>query len=92
MTRRTLAYLAPALILAGAILLATFAPKARAAMEGLVEAERYPPTHQLKECRPGEICKVRGRPMGETACLLDAASLASVAPKATVIKCERVKP
>ena len=64
---------------------------ARAAMEGLAEPES-PRTHQLTECRPGEPCRSRGRPMGVTACSLDAASLANVAPKATVIRCERVKP
>jgi len=73
---------------AGVLFAATVA---RAAMEGLAEPES-PRTHQLTECRPGEPCRSRGRPMGVTACSLDAASLANVAPKATVIRCERVKP
>lgn len=87
---RSWAYLGPALALAGALVFTAFAPKARAAMEGLTEPES-PRTHQLIECAYHSPCRPRGRPMGETACGLDAASLANVLPAGSRTKCERVK-
>lgn len=52
-----------------------------------------PRTHQLTVCLPDAPCERRGRPMGETACALDAASerLLAGLPKATKISCERIK-
>lgn len=87
---RSLAYIGPALALVGVLVFTAFAPKARAAMEGLTEPES-PRTHQLVECAYHSPCRPRGRPMGETACKLDAASLANVLPKGSRTTCERVK-
>lgn len=76
---------------AGVVVLIGLTTEARAAIEALSEPES-PRTHQLIECPPGEPCKSRGRPMGVTACNLDAAGLVAIVPKATVITCKRVKP
>lgn len=59
------------------------------------EAEsRSSPTHILLVCQPGGAdCKPRGRPMGETACLLDMASeaLARELPTGTWLACRPVR-
>lgn len=57
---------------------------------GLARAAE-PPRWQLIECPPDQPCRPRGKPLREqTACDLDAASLALVVVKATRIKCERI--
>lgn len=68
-----------------------YAPRASAA-----EPEREPPsprTHQLTVCMPDSPCERRGRPMGATACSLDAASekLLAGLPSGTLITCVRVE-
>lgn len=91
MTRlRSWLYLGPAMALAGFMLVVTFAPRARAAVEALVEPDRSPPTHLLWSCI-GVTCKSHGEPIGQTACLLDAASLANTLPKGSRVACHRVK-
>lgn len=62
----------------------------------VVQAEPIPKSersHQLTVCVPDKPCEARGKPMGVTACELDAASerLLAGLPKATRITCERVK-
>jgi hypothetical protein len=79
-------WIAPALLVIGAIAIA----------RGVFAAEVEPPsprTHQLTVCRPGEDCQARGRPMGATACSLDAASerLLAGLPSGTLITCVQVK-
>lgn len=83
--------LGPAMALAGVIVFTVFAPRARAAVEALVEPDRSPPTHQLWSCTGKATCKPHGEPMGKTACQLDAASLANVLPKGSRVACHRVK-
>lgn len=86
---RTWLLVGPAIALAGLMLVVTFGPRARAAQEGLDEPDRSPPTHLLWSCI-GVTCKSHGEPMGRTACLLDAASLANVLPKGSRVACQRV--
>ena len=88
---RTWLLLGPAMMLAGLIMVATFAPRARAAVEALVEPDRSPPTHQLWACTGATTCKPHGEPLGQTACLLDAASLANTLPKGSKVACQRVE-
>ena len=88
---RTWLLIGPAMILAGVALTTIFAPRARAAVEGLVEPDRSLPTHQLWSCSGATTCKPHGRPMGQTACLLDAASLANTLPPGSRVACHRVK-
>lgn len=91
MTReRTWILLGPAMVLAGVIVFTVFAPRAKAAQEALVEPDRSPPTHLLWSCI-GVTCKSHGEPMGKTACLLDAASLANTLPAGSKVACQRVK-
>lgn len=92
MTRpRDALYLALAMVLAGTILMTVFGPRAgRAAQESLVEPDRSPPTHLLWSC-VGVNCKSHGEPMGQTACLLDAASLSNTLPKGSKVSCQPVK-
>lgn len=80
------AALAAAVALLGVIV----ASECRAAIEALVEPDRSPPTHQLWSCI-GVTCKPHGAPMGQTACQLDAASLANVLPSGSKVACHRVK-
>lgn len=87
MTRtRAWLYLGPALALAGVMLFTTFAPRAKAA----ADHDRSPATHLLWSCSTDGPCRSHGKPLGQTACLLDAASLANVLPKGSRVKCERV--
>ena len=53
--------------------------------------DRSPATHQLWSCTGNTTCKPHGRPMGQTACLLDAASLANTLPSGSKVACHRVK-
>lgn len=79
-----------AAVIIGLAAIVLYAPRARAAIEALQEPES-PRTHQLWVCEGAVSCKPRGTPKGETACLLEAASLANVVEKATRIACKRVK-
>ena len=81
------AALAAAVILLGVIV----ANECWAAVEALVEPDRSPPTHQLWSCTGATTCKPHGEPMGRTACLLDAASLANTLPSGSKVACQRVK-
>lgn len=83
---RTWAYLGPAVALAGVMLVVTFAPRAKAA----ADHDRSPATHQLWVCAGTVSCRPRGKPQGQTACLLDAASEANVLPKGSRVSCLRV--
>lgn len=83
---RTWRYLGPAVALAGLILFTIYAPRARAADD----VGRSPATHQLWSCTGNVTCKPHGRPMGQTACLLDAASLANVLPAESKVACHRI--
>lgn len=87
---RTWLLIGPAVALTGLILVVTFGPRARAAQEALVEPDRSPPTHQLWACTGATTCKPHGEPMGQTACLLDAASLANTLPSGSKVSCQRV--
>lgn len=86
---RTWLYLGPAVALAGVIVFTVFAPRAKAAQEALVEPDRSPPTHLLWSCI-GVTCKSYGEPVGQTACQLDAASLANTLPKGSRVSCQRL--
>lgn len=67
---------------AGLAALAVFAPLAKAA------DSKSPPGWTLWECPPVPgVCRVRGRPLGKTACLLDMASLAIVVASGTRLAC-----
>lgn len=86
MTRaRTWLLLGPAMMLAGLIMVATFAPRAKAA----ADHDRSLATHQLWVCAGTVSCRPRGKPQGQTACLLDAASEANVLPKGSRVTCLR---
>lgn len=61
------------------------------AVEALVEPDRSPPTHQLWSCTAATTCRPHGAPMGQMACLLDAASLANTLPSGSKVACHRVK-
>lgn len=66
------AWIAAAIAGAGVFALAFAAPRAKA-------AENEPPGHrvwQIWECPPNAECRMRGRPLGKTACLLDLTDLA----------------
>ena len=84
---RTRLLLGPAMVLAGVIVFTVFAPRARAADD----VGRSPATHQLWVCTGAVSCRPRGKPQGQTACLLDAASDANVLPKGSRVACHRVK-
>ena len=84
MTRSWL-LLGPAIALAGAIIVVTCAPRARAA----ADHDRSPATHLLWSCQQ-DACRSHGKALGQTACLLDAASLANVLPKGSRVTCQRV--
>jgi len=75
----------PAMALAGAMIVVTFAPRARAA----ADHDRSPATHQLWSCQ-GNACRSHGKAMGQTACLLDAASLSNALPSGSRVTCQRV--
>jgi hypothetical protein len=91
MTRlRNALYLSLAMVLAGTIMVTVFAPRARAAQEGLDEYET-PRTFQLWVCSGTTSCKPVGKPLNSTACQLDLASLANASPKGTRLACHRVK-
>jgi hypothetical protein len=75
----------PAMALAGLMLVVTFAPRAKAA----ADHGRSPATHQLWVCSGEVSCRPRGKPQGQTACLLDAASEANVLPKGSRVSCQR---
>ncbi len=83
---RTWLLLGPAIALAGVMLVVTFAPRAKAA----ADHGRSPATHQLWVCTGAVSCRPRGKPQGQTACLLDAASEANVLPKGSRVSCLRV--
>lgn len=83
---RTWLLLGPAIALAGVMLVVTFAPRAKAA----ADHDRSPATHQLWICTGTVSCRPRGKPQGQTACLLDAASEANVLPKGSRVTCQRV--
>ncbi len=90
MTRaRTWLLLGPAVALIGVMLFTTFAPRARAAQEGLDEYET-PRTHQLWVCAGATSCKPVGKPLNSTACALDLASMANVLPKGSRVSCRRI--
>lgn len=87
---RSSLYLSLAMVLVGAALVWTFAPKAcRAAQEGLDEYET-PRTHQLWVCAGTTSCKPVGKPLNSTACALDLASMANVLPKGSRVTCQRI--
>ena len=81
--------LGPAMALAGLMLTVTFAPRAKAAQEGLDEYET-PRTHQLWVCIAATSCKPHGKPMNSTACALDLASMANALPKGARLICQRI--
>lgn len=88
MTRaRTWLYLGPAIALAGLMLFTMFSPRARAA----ADHDRSPQTHQLWVCTGQTSCRPRGKPLGHTACLLDAASEANTLPKGSRVWCARIE-
>lgn len=76
--------------LLGLAAIVLYAPRAGAAVEALQEPPS-PRTHQLWACAGETSCTPIGRPMGATACQLDAASLANTLPKGSRVACERVK-
>lgn len=84
---RTLLLVGPAVALAGLIVFTIYAPRARAADD----VGRSPRTHQLWVCTGTVSCRPRGKPQGQTACLLDAASEANVLPKGSRVTCQRVE-
>ena len=84
MTRNWL-LLGPALALAGALIVVTCAPRARAA----ADHDRSPATHLLWSCQQ-DACRSHGKALGQTACQLDAASLVNVLPKGSRVTCQRV--
>ena len=84
MTRNWL-LLGPAIALAGAIIVVTCAPRARAA----ADHDRSPATHLLGSCQH-DACRSHGKALGQTACQLDAASLANVLPKGSRVSCQRI--
>lgn len=89
MTRhRSALYLSLAMVLAGVILITTFAPRAKGAQGGRDEYET-PRTHQLVVCVDAD-CRPQGRPMNSTACALDLASVANVLPKGSRVSCRRI--
>ena len=79
------AWIAPLMAAAGLAALAVFAPLAKAA-----EGSKSPPGWTLWSCTDG-VCRQHGRPLGQTACLLDLASLANVLPKGSRLACVRVQ-
>ncbi len=87
---RTWLYLGPAMVLAGVIVFTVFAPRAKAAQEGLDEHET-PWTFQLWVCAGATSCKPVGRPTNATACALDLASVANASPKGTRLACQRIE-
>ena len=84
MTRNWL-LLGPAMALAGALIVVTCAPRARAA----ADHDRSPATHLLWSCQQ-DACRSHGKALGQTACLLDAASMANVLPKGSRVSCLRL--
>jgi hypothetical protein len=84
---RTWAYLGPAMMLAGLMLVVTFAPRAHAA----ADHDRPTATHIILECKPNQPCRERGRPVGKTACDMDITGVAITAEKGTRLQCVRVK-
>lgn len=91
MTARGIHLAIAAMLAVGCVAIAFGVSRVRAA-----ELESAPPSarsHQLTVCPPDKPCERRGRPMGATACSLDAASerLLAGLPKATRISCERVR-
>lgn len=83
--------LGPAVALAGLMLVVTFAPRAKAAVEMLYEPDDTR-THVIMECKPNQPCAPRGRPVGQTACNMDITGVAITAEKGTRLQCVRVKP
>lgn len=75
----------PTVALIGLMLVVTFGPRARAA----ADHDRPTATHQLWSCS-GVTCRPHGRPLGRTACELDAASLANTLPSGSKVTCQRV--
>jgi hypothetical protein len=86
---RSLAYLAPAAVLAGLILMVAFGPRAKAAD---ASSREVGPGWRIHECRPGrEVCRWHGRVLSSpVACNLDLASLANTLPKGSRLSCVRV--
>jgi hypothetical protein len=82
--RRNWLLLGPVVALAGAMIVVTFAPRARAA----ADHDRSPATHLLWSCQQ-DACRSHGKALGQTACQLDAASLANVLPKGSRVTCQR---
>lgn len=80
------AALAAATVLLGVIV----ASECWAAVEALAEPDRSPPTHMLWVCEGAVSCRPRGKPQGQTACLLDAASLANTLPSGSKVTCHRI--
>lgn len=91
MTARAFNRVLAAVLAAAVVAIMVYAPRASAAEP----QEAAPPstrTHQLTVCRPAADCESRGRPLGATACSLDAASekLLAGLPSGTLIACVRV--
>lgn len=78
-----------AAVIVGLAVIVLYAPRASAAIEALQEPPS-PRTHQLWACAGETSCKPIGRPMGKTACDLDAASLANKLPKGSRVSCQKV--
>ncbi len=78
-----------AALILGLAAIVLYAPRASAAIEALQEPPS-PATHQLWACAGATACKPYGRPMGKTACDLDAASLTNALPPGSRIYCTRV--
>ena len=92
MTRlRSWLLIGPAMALAGLMLTVTFAPRARAAVEALVEPDDERRTHIVVVCPPAEPCKPRGVPVSKVACEMDVRGVAVVVASGTRTRCERVK-
>ena len=83
MTRKWL-LIGPVVALSGVIIFTVFAPRAKAAADD----DRSPATHLLWSCQDN-ACRSHGKPLGQTACQLDAASLANVLPKGSRVTCQR---
>ncbi len=81
------AWIALGLTAAGIAALALAAPRATA-------AENEPQGHrswQLWECEPGKECRMRGKPLGKTACLLDLTDLSMKSPRGVRLACVSVE-
>ncbi len=89
---RSSLYLSLAMVMVGAALVWTFAPRAcRAAQEGLDEPSDATRTHIVMVCPPTRPCKPRGVPVSKVACEMDVRGVAVVVASGTRTKCERVK-